>query len=128
MLFRSGIPTSKALWRGIEVGLLTGLLGAGGGFIVIPVLVFSFRLSMKQAIGTSLFIIALNTLTGFAGDIFHGQTYDLHLLLPLTILAVSGTFLGRKLGESVPGEKLKKYFGWFILLMGCFIIIKELFG
>lgn len=122
-----GIPTIKALWRGIEVGLLTGLLGAGGGFIVIPVLIFSFRLTMKQAIGTSLFIIALNTLTGFAGDLLHGHLFHLQLLIPLTVLAVSGTFIGRKLGESVPGEQLKKYFGWFILVMGCFIIIKELF-
>lgn len=123
----SAIPTIKALWRGIEVGLLTGLLGAGGGFIVIPVLVFSFRLRMKDAIGTSLLIIAMNTLSGFVGDLLHGQLYHLQLLIPLTVLAVSGTFIGRRLGESVPGDRLKKYFGWFILVMGCFIIIKELF-
>lgn len=123
----STIPTVKALWRGIEVGFLTGLLGAGGGFIVIPVLVFSFRLRMKDAIGTSLLIIAMNTLSGFAGDLLHGRLYHLQLLIPLTVLAVSGTFIGRRLGESVPGDQLKKYFGWFILIMGCFIIFKELF-
>lgn len=123
----SSIPTVKALWRGVEVGLLTGLLGAGGGFIVIPVLVFSFHLRMKDAIGTSLLIIAMNTLSGFAGDLIHGRLYHLPLLIPLTLLAVTGTFIGRRLGESVPGDQLKKYFGWFILIMGCFIIIKELF-
>jgi uncharacterized membrane protein YfcA len=123
----SAIPTIKAMWRGIEVGLLTGLLGAGGGFIVIPVLLFSFRLTMKDAIGTSLLIIAMNTISGFVGDLIHGQLYHLQLLIPLTVLAVSGTFIGRRLGESVPADRLKKYFGWLILLMGCMIIIKELF-
>ena len=123
----STIPTIKAMWRGIEVGLLTGLLGAGGGFIVIPVLLFSFRLTMKDAIGTSLLIIAMNTISGFVGDVIDGHVYHLQLLIPLTVLAVSGTFIGRRLGESVPADRLKKYFGWFILVMGCMIIIKELF-
>ncbi len=116
----------KALVRGVEVGLLTGLLGAGGGFIIIPVLIFSFHLSMKQAIGTSLLIISMNSLFGFAGDLFH-QEFNWWLLAPLTMIAITGTFIGRKLGESVPGEKLKKGFGWFVLVMGIYIIIHELF-
>jgi uncharacterized membrane protein YfcA len=117
---------TKALIRGIEVGILTGLLGAGGGFIIIPVLVFSFRLKMKEAIGTSLLIIAINALGGFIGDLFHEQ-YNWQLLLPVTAIAITGTFIGRKLGEKVPGEKLKRGFGWFVLIMGVYILVHELF-
>jgi len=120
------IRLTKALVRGVEVGILTGLLGAGGGFIIIPVLIFSFHLSMKAAIGTSLLIIAMNSLFGFAGDLFH-QRFDWSILVPLTIIAITGTFIGRKLGEKVPGEKLKEGFGWFVLVMGIYIIIHELF-
>ena len=120
------IHLTKALFRGVQVGILTGLLGAGGGFIIIPVLIFSFHLNMKQAIGTSLLIISMNSLFGFAGDLFHHQ-FDWTLLLPITAIAVTGTFIGRKLGETIPGEKLKKGFGWFVLIMGIYIIIHELF-
>lgn len=117
------LPT--ALIRGVEVGVLTGLLGAGGGFVIIPVLVFSFHLPMKKAIGTSLLIIAMNTLSGFIGDLFH-QDFDWGLLLPVTAIAITGTFIGRKLGEKVPGDKLKKWFGWFVLVIGLYIIVHEL--
>jgi uncharacterized membrane protein YfcA len=120
------IYLNKALLRGVEVGILTGLLGAGGGFLIIPVLIFSFHLSMKAAIGTSLLIIAMNSLFGFAGDLFH-QQFNWALLLPLTAIAVTGTFIGRRLGQDLPGEKLKKWFGWFVLLMGIYIIIHEIF-
>jgi uncharacterized membrane protein YfcA len=120
------IHLTKALIRGIGVGTLTGLLGAGGGFLIIPVLIFSFHLSMKDAIGTSLLIIAMNSLSGFAGDLFH-QQFDWALLLPLTAIAVTGTFIGRRLGQDLSGEKLKKWFGWFVLVMGIYIIIHEIF-
>ncbi len=120
------IRFTKAMIRGIEVGILTGLLGAGGGFLIIPVLIFSFHLTMKDAIGTSLLIIAMNSLFGFAGDLFH-QQFDWALLLPLTAIAVAGTFIGRRLGQDLPGEKLKKWFGWFVMVMGIYIIIHEIF-
>lgn len=120
------LPVIKTIWRGIEVGLLTGLLGAGGGFIILPVLIFSFRLPMKEAVGTSLLIIALNTLSGFLGDLFHGQQYQWQLLLTITLLSVIGTFAGRKWGEAFSGQQLKLYFGWFVLLMGVVIIVIEL--
>jgi uncharacterized membrane protein YfcA len=119
------VHRGKALLRGLEVGVLTGLLGAGGGFIIIPVLVFSFHLSMKKAIGTSLLIIAMNSLFGFAGDLSH-HSFNWQLLIPLTLIAITGTFIGRKLGEAVPGERLKKWFGWFVRIMGIYIIIHEL--
>jgi uncharacterized membrane protein YfcA len=120
-------PVVKIIWRGIEVGLLTGLLGAGGGFIILPVLIFSFQLPMKEAVGTSLLIIALNTLSGFAGDILHGMHYDWKLLIPLTTLGVAGTFIGRKWGETFSGKQLKFYFGWFLLLMGLSILFIEIY-
>lgn len=125
---KNGHPINflKAFIRGVQVGILTGLLGAGGGFIIIPVLIFSFHLSMKEAIGTSLLIIAMNSLSGFAGDLFYHE-FDWSLLLPLTAIAITGTFIGRKLGEDLPGEKLKKWFGWFVLIMGVYIIIHEIF-
>lgn len=116
----------KALIRGVEVGILTGLLGAGGGFLIIPVLIFSFQLTMKDAIGTSLLIIAMNSLFGFAGDLFHHR-FNWGLLLPLTAIAVIGTFIGRRLGQDLPGGKLKKWFGWFVLAMGVYIMIHEIF-
>jgi uncharacterized membrane protein YfcA len=120
------IRLTKALLRGVAVGSLTGLLGAGGGFLIIPVLLFSFHLSMKDAIGTSLLIIAMNSLSGFAGDLFH-QQFNWSLLLPLTAIAVTGTFIGRRLGQDMAGDRLKKWFGWFVLAMGIYIIIHELF-
>ncbi|MEO8174759.1 MAG: sulfite exporter TauE/SafE family protein [Sediminibacterium sp.] len=120
------IHLTKGLIRGVGVGVLTGMLGAGGGFLIIPVLVFSFHLSMKQAIGTSLLIIAMNSLFGFAGDLFH-QQFNWNLLLPLTAIAVTGTFIGRRLGQDLSGEKLKKWFGWFVLVMGIYIVIHEVF-
>ncbi len=120
------IRFTKAMIRGIEVGILTGLLGAGGGFLIIPVLIFSFHLTMKDAIGTSLLIIAMNSLSGFAGDLFH-QQFNWALLLPLTAIAVTGTFIGRRLGQDLPGEKLKTWFGWFVMVMGIYIMIHEIF-
>lgn len=117
----------KALFRGVEIGILTGLLGAGGGFLIIPVLIFSFHLSMKKAVGTSLLIIALNALFGFASDL---SQYEIHwqLLLTLTTIAVLGTFVGNVLGLKITGEKLKKGFGVFILFAGVYIILHELLG
>lgn len=119
------VQPGKLLYSGIGIGLLTGLLGAGGGFLIIPSLIFLFRLSVKQAIGTSLLIIAINNLLGFTGDIFH-TTVNWSLLLPVTAVAVAGIFIGSKLGEKIQGEKLKKGFGWFVLVMGIYIIIKEI--
>ncbi len=120
------IHYGAALIRGIEIGILTGLLGAGGGFLIIPVLLFSFHLTMKKAIGTSLLIIALNALSGFLSDL---SQYDIHwqLLLTISAIAVMGTFAGNAIGFKVSGEKLKKGFGVFVLLAGCYIIFHELF-
>lgn len=106
------------------VGLVTGLLGAGGGFLLIPVLVLMVKLPMKQAVGTSLLIIAINSLIGFAGDAGH-FIIDWKKLLLITTLAIAGIFAGTSLAHKIPSQKLKKIFGWFVLVMGVVILIKE---
>ena len=111
---------------GILIGLVTGFLGAGGGFLLIPALVILMKLPMRQAIGTSLLIIALNSLIGFVGDI---GRHPINWLLIITIsaIAVAGIFVGGYFNQKVNPEKLKKGFGWFVLIMGIYIIIKEIF-
>jgi uncharacterized membrane protein YfcA len=110
----------------IGVGLLAGLVGAGGGFLIIPVLVSKRNIPMKKAIGTSLVIIAANSLIGFTGDLFH-TTINWSFLLFITVLAVGGIIIGNKLSTYIDGQKLKKGFGWFVLAMGISILCKELF-
>jgi uncharacterized membrane protein YfcA len=116
----------KLFINGIAIGGVTGLLGAGGGFLIIPSLVLLMGLSMKEAVGTSLFIIALNSLIGFIGDI---GNYDIQwlFLLEITFIAIAGLFIGDAFSKNIPGEQLKKIFGWFILVVGLYILIKELF-
>ena len=116
----------KLLGYGIAIGLATGLLGAGGGFLLIPTLVLLIKLPMKEAIGTSLLIIALNSLIGFMGDIGH-FTMDWIFLFKITSIAIAGIFIGGFIGKKVSGNKLKKGFGWFVLIMGIYIIVKEVF-
>ena len=114
------------LLEGTVVGLLTGLVGAGGGFLIIPALVLFSKLPMKQAIGTSLLIIAAKSLFGFLGDLGHHQ-FDWVLLGSVTTLAIGGIFLGNRLSRKVDSGKLKKAFGWFVLAMSCYILAKEIF-
>lgn len=113
------------LLYGVGIGLVTGLLGAGGGFLLIPALVFFARLEMKTAIGTSLSIIAMNSLIGFASDVWF-LTIDWVLLLSVSVLAVVGIFVGMQLGKNISGKSLQKGFGWFVLITGVYILIKEL--
>jgi hypothetical protein len=115
------------LLEGAVVGLLTGLVGAGGGFLIIPALVILARMPMKLAVGTSLFIIAAKSLIGFIGDLQGSQLIDWKLLGSFTAFAVVGIFIGIWLSKKIAGEKLKKAFGWFVLIMGVYIIIKEIF-
>lgn len=116
--------TSLALY-GIGIGLVTGLLGAGGGFLLIPVLVVLMRLPMKTAVGTSLLIIAMNSLIGFTGDIGR-VAIDWRFLLALSAITISGVLVGGYASRYIAGAKLKKGFGWFVLIMGAYILIKEL--
>jgi len=112
--------------QSMGVGLLAGMVGAGGGFLIIPVLVSKRNIPMKKAIGTSLVIIAANSLIGFTGDLTH-TTINWTFLLFITALAVGGIIVGNKLSTYIDGQKLKKGFGWFVLAMGVSILLKELF-
>jgi uncharacterized membrane protein YfcA len=110
--------------EGIVVGVLTGIVGAGGGFLIIPALVLLAKLPMKKAVATSLMIIAVKSLLGFLGDI-QNIMIDWTFLLSFTLVSVIGIFIGLYLNKFIDGNKLKKSFGWFVLLMGIYIILKE---
>jgi uncharacterized membrane protein YfcA len=112
------------LVEGTVVGILTGLVGAGGGFLIIPALVILSKLPMKEAVGTSLVIIAAKSLIGFLGE---GGESDVNwfFLLSVTAFAIVGIFIGMALSKKIDGKKLKPAFGWFVLVMGIYIIIKE---
>ncbi|GAA4396348.1 sulfite exporter TauE/SafE family protein [Nibrella viscosa] len=109
---------------GVLVGILAGIVGAGGGFLIIPALVLLARLPMKMAVGTSLLIIAVNSLIGFLSDLSN-RLVDWPFLLEFTALSVVGIFAGSYLARFVPGQKLKKAFGYFVLVMGVYILAKE---
>lgn len=111
--------------EGLVVGVITGLVGAGGGFLIIPALVLLAKLPMKKAVATSLFIIAIKSLIGFLGDV-QNLEIDWKFLLSFTAISVVGIFIGVWLNNFIDGKKLKKAFGWFVLLMGVYIIYKEL--
>ncbi len=115
------------LLEGALVGVLTGLVGAGGGFLIIPALVLLARMPMKLAVGTSLFIIAAKSLIGFTGDLQGQSVIDWKLLAGFTGFAVAGIFAGIAMAKKIHGDKLKKAFGWFVLAMGIYIIVKEIF-
>lgn len=112
------------LLEGTVVGILTGLVGAGGGFLIIPALVILSKLPMKEAVGTSLVIIAAKSLIGFFGE--GSETIiDWALLTKTSAFAIVGIFIGTILSKKIDGAKLKPAFGWFVLVMGIYIIIKE---
>ncbi|GAB3426840.1 sulfite exporter TauE/SafE family protein [Niabella aquatica] len=110
---------------GISIGLVTGLLGAGGGFLLIPALILLLRLPVKTAIGTSLVIITVNSLAGFADDVTH-HSMDWDLLLKVTGIAVVGVLAGAAMGKKIKGGILKRAFGWFVLLIGIYVVVHEL--
>ncbi len=115
------------LLEGALVGILTGLVGAGGGFLIIPALVLLAKMPMKLAVGTSLFIIAAKSLIGFTGDLQGSEIIDWSLLTSFTFASVIGIFIGNYAAKFVSGAKLKTAFGWFVLVMGIYIIIKEIY-
>ncbi|WP_313191533.1 sulfite exporter TauE/SafE family protein [Sphingobacterium sp.] len=113
------------VFQGAAVGLISGLVGAGGGFLIIPALIIFNQMPMKKAVGTSLLIIAANSLFGFIGKL------DFHLinwtfLLTISGIAIAGILIGSKLSQKIDGKKLKPAFGWFVLLMGIVVIIQEI--
>lgn len=116
--------TFLVILEGILIGFLTGLVGAGGGFLIIPALVLLTGLNFKTAVGTSLFIIAINSLSGFLGD-FLNYSMNWSFLLSITGLAIGGILIGNKLSHRFSPAQLRKSFGWFVLVMGCWILVHE---
>ena len=114
------------LLRGLLVGILTGLLGIGGGFLIVPALYFWAGLPLKQAIGTALLIITTNSLFSFLTS-FSSMNLDWLLLLKFSFGAVMGIVIGTKLSAKISGDWLKKIFGWFILTVSVYIVYKQFF-
>jgi len=110
--------------QGLVIGTVTGLIGAGGGFLYVPALVLWAKLPMKKAVGTSLIIVTINSLIGFTGDL---QTIQVNwlFLLSFSAFTILGILLGVFLSKYISGKKLKKGFGWFTLIMAIYIIFKE---
>jgi uncharacterized membrane protein YfcA len=121
------IPSFYAVVIGVSVGCITGILGAGGGFLIIPALVLKGKLPMKKAVGTSLVIIATNSLAGFWRDYELHELINWRFLLYFSTIAIIGILTGSALSHRISGNKLKPIFGYFVLIMGFYIIVKELF-
>jgi uncharacterized membrane protein YfcA len=122
-------PICKYCWlwllsEGLAVGLLTGLVGVGGGFAIVPALVLLAKLPMKQAIGTSLLIIIANSITGFMGYLGHVDL-NWHLIISFIFAASLGTIPGAYLARYVPAQKLQKSFGYFLLAVAAFVLVQN---
>lgn len=111
--------------EGLVVGALTGIVGAGGGFLIIPALVLFAKLPMKKAVGTSLIIIAAKSLIGFLGDVGSGQQINFEFIIIVSVIAIAGIFVGSYMSRFIESRKLKSGFGWFVLVMGIYVIFNE---
>lgn len=120
------INYNQLIFKGLFIGFLTGFIGVGGGFLIIPTLLYAARLNMRQAVATSLIIISFNSLMGFVGSI-NKSNINWYFLLEFTTFTVAGIFIGITLNKKINAEKLKISFGWFVLLTGFYIIIKQFF-
>lgn len=114
----------KLLFMGMLVGLIIGMLGVGGGFLITPSLITIVRLPMKKAIGTSLLIISISSISGFIGDPLH-KDINWFILFTITVLSVIGFFIGNSISSRISGTFLKKAFGWFLFILGGSILVKE---
>ncbi|MEU9856537.1 sulfite exporter TauE/SafE family protein [Streptomyces sp. NPDC047974] len=111
--------------EGLLVGAVSGFVGSGGGFLVVPALVLLGGLSMGLAVGTSLLVIALNSFAGLAGHL-SGATVDWGLALAVTAMAVLGSLVGARLADRIPQAALRRAFGWFVVAMGSFVLAQQL--
>jgi len=121
-------PSERALGRlvaqGLGVGLFTGLIGAGGGFLIVPALALWARLPMRAAVGTSLLVIVLNTLAGFSGYASHVRV-DFALIGAVAAAAIAGSFVGSMLAHRVDPASLRRAFAGFVLAMAVFVFARE---
>lgn len=112
----------KILLGGVGVGALTGILGVGGGFLIVPSLVMLVGLPMREAVGTSLMIIAMNSLAGFLGHL-DGVILDMPLIALFVGGGLGGTFAGAKLAKRLPAARLRQAFAWFVIVLGAFLLL-----
>ena len=113
---------------GLISGIFTGLFGVGGGFIIIPALVLFAKIPVRMSVGTSLLIIAFNSLAGFIEEVMaRHSSVDYRFLFLFALCSVAGIFLGFRISMRLKPSELKKIFGWFILFMGVFIFLKEFY-
>lgn len=117
---------AKILAEGVVVGVVTGIVGAGGGFLVVPALVLLGGLGMEAAIGTSLVVISMKSFAGFYGHLGHVHDLDWGTTLAVTAVAVAGSFVGGALAGRLPPQVLRKGFGAFVLLMAGLVLSREL--
>jgi uncharacterized membrane protein YfcA len=110
---------------GAGVGLMTGILGIGGGFLIVPALVMLVGLPMQMAVGTSLIIIAMNSLAGFLGHAGDGSL-NISMTVIFTAAGLVGTFAGARLNKRLPAGKLQKVFAWFVILLAVFLLYDNL--
>ncbi|MGW4856752.1 sulfite exporter TauE/SafE family protein [Streptomyces sp. NPDC004288] len=122
---RADLPLTQVAAEGLAVGAVTGLVGSGGGFLVVPALAVLGGLPMGLAVGTSLLVIAMNSFAGLAGHL-SGIQVDWSLALTVTAAAVAGSLAGGRLAGRVPRETLRRVFGWFVVAMGVFVLAQQL--
>jgi uncharacterized protein len=120
------VQKNRLLYKGFLIGLLTGFVGVGGGFLLIPALVITAKLPMQKAVPTSLLVIAVGSLAGFMSSIDNIHI-DWLYLLPFTGFSVAGIFLGMYLNTRIANTTLKPVFGWFVLATGIYILVREIF-
>ncbi|MEU9509372.1 sulfite exporter TauE/SafE family protein [Micromonospora sp. NPDC048170] len=119
------LPVRRVVLDGVVVGLVTGLVGAGGGFLVVPALALLGGLPMPVAVGTSLVVIAMKSFAGLAGYL-SSVSIDWGLAAAVTAAAVVGSLLGGRLAGRVPEDVLRKVFGWFVVVMGVFVLAQQM--
>ncbi len=122
----SHVRYTRLALQGFMVGLFTGLVGIGGGFLIVPALIIFARLPMKIAVGTSLLLIAVNSTFGFAGELMAAETIQWAMLLKITAVTMTGVFTGIFISKFIPGEKMKPAFGWLLLCVGAYILTMEI--
>ncbi len=111
---------------GLGIGFVTGIVGAGGGFLIVPALVLLAKIPVKSAIGTSLLIITINSLAGFTGDLVGNYDIEWGFLLLFLAFAIAGILIGSYLSHHISAKRLKSLFGWFVLVMGAYILLREI--
>jgi uncharacterized protein len=122
----NGLSVIKTLLGGSVLGVITGFVGAGGGFMIVPALIILTPVTLKESIATSLFIISVKAIVGFMGDLSAGVQFDWVFLCQLLSITVIGIIIGTKINKYMPVQYLRKGFGYFVFAMGIFILYKEL--